>query len=323
MNMEVNFIGFPDYKKYYIIVSLKTSKRVKERTIDEILGTDKKVKEVNGKYYININDDIFNNPEVTKFLDTIIGKNSKFDYLMWDTYRKISLNKYYITKKNIKKEEEVNNHYFENRISSSLKEPDFRIYNSYKYNFTEDTLFYDNKKFDIEDNELIKYVYHKNESLITANKVVGDKSSITITNIKDLVINFLNIIFKHKEFRLSVMKCRSCGNYFLTNNNKLSYCDKLECIEHRQLSYNTGILEIDNFLEVFRTTYNKKRENKDIKYSVFISNLQKKYNYDFKEYGIELLSYYTDDNTRLAKIEEFNLQKYLSKEYLNKLKNIN
>ena len=322
MDMEVDFVGFPEENKYYIIVILKDTNRTKRRTINEILGTDKEIEKIDGKYYININEDIFNNPEVTEFLDTIIGNNDKFDYSSWDTYRKITLNKYYIIKKNVKKEE-INKHYFENRIGFSLKEPDFKFYKRYKFNFAEDTLFYDNKNFDIKDNELIKYVYHKNESVITSNKVVGDKSYMTITSTKDLVVNFLNIIFKHKEFKLSVIKCKSCGNYFLTNNGKVSYCDKLKCKDHKNISYNTGILEIDNFLEIFRTTYNKKRKDKNIKYSVFISDLQKKYNYNFKEYGIELLAYYADDNTRLIKIEEFNLQKYLSKEYLNKLKNTN
>ena len=301
MDLEVNFIGFPDEYKYYIIVNLKTTHRTVQREINEILKKDKIWKKINKKYFININEDIFDNPEVTKFLDSIIGKNENFNYKMWYTYKENTLKKYFSIKKDTKKED-IGDYYYKNRIGISFKEPDFKLYRKYKY-------------------EIIKKVYHQNQSKIISNKAVGDKSNITITNTKDLVINFLDIIFnQHYDFHLSLIKCKNCGSYFLTTNSKVNYCDKLKCKEHKDITYNTGILEIDNFLEKFRTTYNKKRKDKNIKYAVFIKNLQKKYNYSFKEYGVELLSYYFDDNTRLNKIKEFNLQKYLPEEYLNSLK---
>ena len=41
MDLEVNFIGFPDEYKYYIIVNLKTTHRTVQREINEILKKDK------------------------------------------------------------------------------------------------------------------------------------------------------------------------------------------------------------------------------------------------------------------------------------------
>lgn len=340
MFLEVYFIGINkdnnknkstgDKKEYRIILKLRSlpekQKNSKDITaffssFDNILKKedfDKKGKKYI-LYLLNINNSLFNNlsDNNNNFLDNLLKTSlwPEFNYNMWDYLRN----------------DRVINDYTYNNISfKSIPKYDTTKFNWYKYDPNKDSITFKNKLDD--DFQILKNYKSKKEEDFNPNTIVGDVSKVRVNNIEMLIILLFDIIFSHKDFKLKIKKCENCNKYFITNHNGNKYCDRnfkdnLSCKEYKKKiqvksHYNTDIKKLEKRCKDLYNKNKSKYTNSNISFIEYRINLNNKLNNNTKLYVKNLLDiFYMTDKRKLEVIKKLELEKYLSKKYIDSLDN--
>lgn len=338
MFLEVYFIGINkdndekestnSKKEYRIILKLRSlpekQKNSKDITaffssFDNIMKKEDFDKK--GKKYIiyllNINNSLFNNlSDVNnKFLDSLLKKSSwpEFNYDMWNTLRK---------------DRAISDYTYNNMSFKSIPKYDTTKFNWYEYDSNKDLITFENKLDD--DFQILKKYKSKKEEDFNLSKIVGDVSRVRINNIEMLIFLLFDIIFSHKDFNLKVKKCKNCNKYFITNHDGNKYCnrnfkDNLNCKEYRKKlqiksHYNTDIKKLEKRCKDLYNKNKAKYTNSNISFIEYRINLNNKLNNNTKLYVKNLLDiFYKTNKRKLEVIKKLELQKYLSKKYIDSL----
>lgn len=262
--------------------------------------------EYSNKYIINFNNGLFDILEdsVLKFLDDILDELN-VDYLNQNLWKEYLFKKY-------GSEFTV--------IYNEIDQPNFfhcfKLDGSIFLRFHERNKMYDFISF-IDDRklkEIREHFYFDNDD------VKNFSIETCVENEFELLFEFLRIIFT-SDFNLIVVRCKNCGKYFITTDEKQKYCyrpfkDKFICSSFlKEINYiktHSGSPKIDKLrLKIYEKEKNR-GTNED-----FLKNeleMLKKY-YDNDNEKVKFyLSYYIKKADRERNIKDLKLEEYLNDE---------
>lgn len=263
--------------------------------------------EYSNRYIINFNNGLFDILEdsVLKFLDDILDELN-VDYLNQNLWKE------YLFKKHGSDFTIIHN---------EIDQPKFfycyRLDGSIFLRFRERNKMYDFIP-PIDDRrlrEIREHFYFDNDDNIKNFSI-----ETCVENEFELLFEFLRIIFT-SDFNLKVVKCKNCGKYFITTDEKQKYCyrpfkDKIFCSSFlEKINYiktHSGSPKIDKL----RLKIYEKEKNRGTN-KIFLKNeleMLKKY-YDNDNEKVKFyLSYYIKKADRERNIKDLELEEYLNNE---------